>query len=184
MSSHLPIDPYAVLGVPKDADLSAIRNSFRKLALKYHPDRLKNESERANGLEIFQKVQEAHEILSDDSSRSRYDIQVKLAELRKEMMAWEEAREATQKPSGFEPRDGSMYEERRPKSSYHDSGKVFARDSARNYHDDEITSSARRKSSRRHDEHDSRWLEKERSSERGEKAAIGAPLNAAITSKH
>ena len=80
-------DPYLTLGVAKDADVSAIRSAHRKLVLKYHPDRLKGEEEQARGKDIFQKVQQAYELLSDPKERTRYDSRVKLAQLRKEAAA-------------------------------------------------------------------------------------------------
>lgn len=86
MASPLPPDPYQALGVSKDADVSAIRSAHRKLALKFHPDRIKDEALRDKGKDEFQKVQQAYEILSDPVRRSRYDDRVRLAELRKEAM--------------------------------------------------------------------------------------------------
>jgi len=86
MASPIPPDPYAILGVSKDADLVTIRSAHRKLALKCHPDRIKDEALRDKGKDEFQKVQEAYELLSDPVQRSRYDDKVKLAELRKEAM--------------------------------------------------------------------------------------------------
>ena len=85
-SSPLPADPYGALGVSKDADLSAVRSAHRKLALKHHPDRIKDEAQREKGKDEFQKIQQAYEILSDPQRRQRYDDQVRLAELRKEAM--------------------------------------------------------------------------------------------------
>ncbi|KAJ9608445.1 hypothetical protein H2200_007433 [Cladophialophora chaetospira] len=85
-SSPLPADPYEALGVSKDADLSAVRSAHRKLALKHHPDRIKDEAQREKGKDEFQKIQQAYEILSDPQRRQRYDDQVRLAELRKEAM--------------------------------------------------------------------------------------------------
>ncbi|KAI1610604.1 hypothetical protein EDD36DRAFT_329598 [Exophiala viscosa] len=86
MASPLPPDPYQALGVSKDADVSAIRSAHRKLALKFHPDRIQDEALREKGKDEFQKIQQAYEILSDPVRRSRYDDRVRLAELRKEAM--------------------------------------------------------------------------------------------------
>ncbi|EXJ73063.1 uncharacterized protein A1O5_04212 [Cladophialophora psammophila CBS 110553] len=86
MASPVPPDPYVALGVSKDADISAIRAAHRKLALKYHPDRIKDEALREKGKDEFQKIQQAYEILSDPARRQRYDDQVRLAELLKETM--------------------------------------------------------------------------------------------------
>lgn len=62
-------DYYEVLGVARDADQKAIKNSFRTLALKYHPDR--NKSPEAE--EKFKEVAEAYAILSDPEKRAQYD---------------------------------------------------------------------------------------------------------------
>lgn len=86
MSSPLPPDPYAALGVAKDAEFSAIRSAYRKLALLHHPDRIKDEALREKGKDEFQKIQRAWELLGDAEKRQRYDDRVRLAELRKESM--------------------------------------------------------------------------------------------------
>lgn len=62
-------DYYEVLGIPKGADQKAIKDSFRQLALKYHPDR--NKSPDAE--EKFKEIAEAYAILSDPKKRSQYD---------------------------------------------------------------------------------------------------------------
>jgi molecular chaperone DnaJ len=63
-------DYYEVLGVAKDADENAIKRAYRKLAMKYHPDR--NPDDKAAS-ENFREVTEAYEVLSDDNKRSRYN---------------------------------------------------------------------------------------------------------------
>jgi curved DNA-binding protein CbpA len=124
MSSPPPIDPYLALGISKDADLSTIRSAHRKLVLKFHPDRIKDEAERVKGREEFQKVQQAYELLSDPAKRSRYDDKVRLAELRKEALGRDlPVRSAAYptRPSQFstarEYKDGHYYEERVPKDA-------------------------------------------------------------------
>ena len=62
-------DYYEVLGIARDADQKAIKDSFRQLALKYHPDR--NKSPDAE--EKFKEIAEAYAILSDPKKRSQYD---------------------------------------------------------------------------------------------------------------
>ncbi len=62
-------DYYEVLGVPKNADKDQIKNSYRKLAMQYHPDR--NKSPEAE--EKFKEISEAYAVLSDDAKRSQYD---------------------------------------------------------------------------------------------------------------
>ncbi len=63
-------DYYEVLGVERDADATAIKKSYRKLAIKFHPDR--NEGDEA-AAEKFKEVSEAYAVLSDDEKRQRYD---------------------------------------------------------------------------------------------------------------
>ncbi|KFA76663.1 hypothetical protein S40288_04433 [Stachybotrys chartarum IBT 40288] len=79
----LPPDPYKILGVSKDAQITEIRSAHRKLVLKCHPDKVQDPALKAQKQDEFQKVQQAYELLSDDSERAKYDDQVKLAELRK-----------------------------------------------------------------------------------------------------
>jgi len=62
-------DHYSVLGVSSAASESEIKKAFRKMALKYHPD--KNKDNEA--VEMFQRVQQAYEILKDSKSRRKYD---------------------------------------------------------------------------------------------------------------
>ena len=62
-------DYYEVLGVPRDADAKAIKEAFRKLALKYHPDRNKS----SDAEERFKEIAAAYAILSDPKKRSVYD---------------------------------------------------------------------------------------------------------------
>ncbi|KAF4983423.1 hypothetical protein FZEAL_1152 [Fusarium zealandicum] len=85
--STLPPDPYVVLGVSKDAQLPEIRSAHRKLVLKCHPDKVQDPELKALKQDEFQRVQQAYELLSDDKERQRYDDQVKLVELQKQMRA-------------------------------------------------------------------------------------------------
>ena len=82
--SSLPPDPYRILGVGKDAQIPEIRSAHRKLVLKCHPDKILDPTLKAQKQDEFQAVQQAYELLSDDRERSRYDDQIKLAELRKQ----------------------------------------------------------------------------------------------------
>ena len=56
-------DFYKVLGISKDADENAIKKAYRKLSLKYHPDKNLNNKEEAE--EVFKKISYAYGILSD-----------------------------------------------------------------------------------------------------------------------
>ncbi len=62
-------DYYDILGVSRDADTSAIKSAYRKLARKYHPD--VNKTKEAE--EKFKDINEAYEVLSDKNKRQRYD---------------------------------------------------------------------------------------------------------------
>ncbi len=63
-------DYYEVLGVAKSASATEIKKAYRKLALKYHPD--KNEGDTA-AEDKFKEAAEAYEVLSNDEKKSRYD---------------------------------------------------------------------------------------------------------------
>jgi len=63
-------DYYEVLGVERDVSRDDVRRAFRKLAMKYHPDR--NPGDREAELR-FKEAAEAYEVLSDDEKRARYD---------------------------------------------------------------------------------------------------------------
>lgn len=62
---------YDVLGVPKNATNDDIKRGYRKMALKYHPDKVRDQSQQAT--EVFQRIKFAFETLSDDNKRAVYD---------------------------------------------------------------------------------------------------------------
>ena len=63
-------DYYKTLGVEKGADPEAIKKAYRKLALKFHPDRNPGNREAE---EKFKKISEAYAVLSDTEKRKQYD---------------------------------------------------------------------------------------------------------------
>jgi DnaJ-class molecular chaperone len=70
-----PFDPYSVLGVPNSATSEEIKRQYRKLCLKYHPDKniQKPPKERKKSEDKFKLVQKANTLIGDDESRRKYD---------------------------------------------------------------------------------------------------------------
>lgn len=62
---------YEILGVEQDVDISVIKKAYRKLILKYHPDR--NQDNRELAEEMTKKINEAYEVLSNEEKRREYD---------------------------------------------------------------------------------------------------------------
>lgn len=69
MAATAQRDYYEVLGVSREADQKAIKDAFRKLALKYHSDRNK----APDAEERFKEIAEAYAVLSDPKKRAEYD---------------------------------------------------------------------------------------------------------------
>ncbi|XP_063925294.1 dnaJ homolog subfamily B member 6 isoform X1 [Zophobas morio] len=65
------VDYYKVLEVSKNATTAEIKKAYRKLALKWHPD--KNQDNIEEATKKFKEISEAYEVLSDDSKRKIYD---------------------------------------------------------------------------------------------------------------
>ncbi len=63
-------DYYSILGISRDANPDDIKKAYRKLALKYHPDRNPGNKEAE---EKFKEISEAYEVLSDTGKRQSYD---------------------------------------------------------------------------------------------------------------
>src|ERR1035438_8928656 len=63
-------DYYKTLGVDKKSSQEEIKKAFRKLAIKYHPD--KNQGDKKSE-EKFKEINEANEVLSDPEKRKKYD---------------------------------------------------------------------------------------------------------------
>jgi DnaJ-class molecular chaperone len=65
-------DYYQILGIPKIASQQVIKNAFRKLAFKFHPDT--NPGKEKEAEEKFKEINEAYAILSDKARRYQYDL--------------------------------------------------------------------------------------------------------------
>ena len=66
---------YDILELTNNASNEEIKKAYKKMALKYHPDR--SELDEAKATDIFQKLNQAHETLSDSDNKKRYDEQFK-----------------------------------------------------------------------------------------------------------
>jgi molecular chaperone DnaJ len=71
---NLDFDPqkdyFNILGVSETADADEIKKAYRKGAMKYHPDRNRDNKEAE---EMFKEINEANEVLSDPQKRSQYE---------------------------------------------------------------------------------------------------------------
>ena len=64
------MDYYKILEVPENTDISEIKKKYRKLAMKYHPDRNAGDEKAAKK---FREITEAYEVLSNGEKRKEYD---------------------------------------------------------------------------------------------------------------
>lgn len=69
---------YSILGVANSAEAADIARAYKKLALRYHPDKQRNkfEEEQAEAAAQYQLVEEAYRVLSDPKLRAKYDLEV------------------------------------------------------------------------------------------------------------
>jgi curved DNA-binding protein len=108
-------DYYKLLGVAKSATPEEIKKAYRKLALKYHPDKAKGDKAAE---EKFKDINEANEVLSDPEKRKKYD---QFGE------DWKHYQEGGAQPGGF---DWSKYagggEERAHRTSREDFDSMFS----------------------------------------------------------
>ena len=65
------VDYYKVLGVSRDATDTELKKAYRKLAIKWHPDKNQNNEEEAT--KKFKEISEAYDVLSDSEKREIYD---------------------------------------------------------------------------------------------------------------
>lgn len=186
MGSPLPPNPYKTLSVPQDATLATIRSAHRKLVLTCHPDKFQDEAVKVEKSEQFHQVQQAYEILSDETKRQRYDERVKFAELRAEVMKEKggsrvasnpeyvsrpasKSNPQSKPPPVYEVREPRVYQERAPNHSYEDNIFSEARPTTWRY-DDRYSPPASRRSSaqlpedkrKARDNEDKRYADKDR----------------------
>jgi curved DNA-binding protein CbpA len=122
---------YGILGVTNNASTTEIKDAYRKLSKKFHPD--KNEGDKFFE-EMFKSIQEAYSTLSDEQKRRDYDIRFKnftnsssnqeaaQEALRKEAERLKKEREQfTRQQTEF----SNNYERERFKSQHHDNYKVY-----------------------------------------------------------
>lgn len=65
---------YDILGVKKTDSTSDIKKAYKKLALKFHPDKVVDQTKKKESEELFTKISYAYEILSNEKTRSIYDV--------------------------------------------------------------------------------------------------------------
>lgn len=81
---------YEILGVDKNASQDDIKKAYKKMAMKYHPDRMsgKSDSEKKEAEEKFKEINEANSVLSDEDKRRNYD-QFGTADGAPDMSGWD-----------------------------------------------------------------------------------------------
>ncbi|MEM9074708.1 MAG: DnaJ domain-containing protein [Myxococcota bacterium] len=84
MSDLDAIDYYALLGIPDEAPIPAIKRAFRKFARKYHPDRFAGApaDKVARAEAIYRRGSEAFQVLTDPRTRQAYDLALRQGKLR------------------------------------------------------------------------------------------------------
>jgi curved DNA-binding protein CbpA len=94
-------DYYKILGVSHKASEHSIKSSYRELALRYHPDR--NRNERAH--DIFTEINEAYQVLSDATKKADYDYKYRKYILDEETYPEEKPSPHTYQPAQFNKED-------------------------------------------------------------------------------
>ncbi|KAI0117865.1 hypothetical protein GGR51DRAFT_555149 [Nemania sp. FL0031] len=101
-------DPYKILGVSKDAQITEIRAAHRKLVLKCHPDKIQDPTLKAEKQIEFQQVQQAYELLSNENEREKYDRKAEQYEYMRER---DRAKAAAARAAPSTPRESPLYRE-------------------------------------------------------------------------
>ncbi len=109
---------YETLGIPSEAKEAEIKAAYRRLVLRYHPDRSKD----PNASQIFLRITQAFEILSDPIERNRYDLSLQDERRRADRRAEEERRrrEEERQRKDREKVAASVSSTAKPRSSYAD----------------------------------------------------------------
>ena len=68
---------YEILNVEIGATPDEIKKNYRHLASKYHPDKIKDETQKEKANKVFLKINEAYKVLSNENSRKEYDKKIK-----------------------------------------------------------------------------------------------------------
>jgi len=97
-------DPYAILGIPRDARERQVRQAYRRLAMRYHPDRHPDQQSS----ERMQRINEAWHILANPIRRRRFDSDTVLGPTPPAAgrRSWAPAWTAATRPSGASTRGG------------------------------------------------------------------------------
>ncbi|CAI6333208.1 unnamed protein product [Periconia digitata] len=139
---HHPITfthPYKALNVARDADQALIKSTYRKLVLKCHPDKVTDESLKAQKQEEFHKIQQAWEVIGDEAQRERYDDAVKLDNLQREKLARNRGAADARPAARYEtrtqaPAGSHHYDDHKPSSrSYDDRSDRYYEERPRKY---------------------------------------------------
>lgn len=86
METAIPPDPFETLGVDRSADAAAIKKAYRKLVLNCHPDKVTDESLKAQKQEEFHQIQQAYETIGEPAKRERWELEQKAKKLREEKL--------------------------------------------------------------------------------------------------